>query len=101
MRSFAVILNLVLPASIAGRTRASCVIGQPLGLAVVPDVYIIIAMSRIFNRERLISIVSSVTFSLTDSKVSWSIIPFGDLPPKRTIDFKFFAEVKERVSGLS
>ena len=63
-------LNLVLPASMAGRTKASCVMGQPLGLAVVPDVYIIIAMSRILNRERSIPIVSSVTFSLIDSKVS-------------------------------
>ena len=33
----------VRPASTAGRTRASCEIGQPLGMAVVPEVYIIIA----------------------------------------------------------
>ena len=97
--SVSVILNRVLPASIAGRTNASWVIGHPFGFAVVPDVYIIIAMSRTCRRERLISIASSSIFLLRVSNVSVSSIPVGIRSPKRIIEFRFRASLSSSRIG--
>ncbi len=50
-RSSGVIRNFVRPPTTAVRTSGSCDITQPLGIAVVPDVYIISAGSRIDVRR--------------------------------------------------
>lgn len=69
-RSSAVRRKRSLPAWSEVRTSASCESGQPLGSAVVPDVYIMIATSRRRIRRRSRSTSSAGTRSPSDSKAA-------------------------------
>ena len=66
------------------RTSCSWVMGQPFGSAVVPEVYIIMAMSRSATRLRNRCTSSTPTPSAAAAKPARSIIPAGEELPSST-----------------
>ena len=66
------------------RTSCSWVMGQPFGSAVVPEVYIIMAMSRSATRLRNRCTLSTPTPAAAASKPARSIIPAGEELPSST-----------------
>ena len=75
IRSAAVSSKRVRPASDAVRTNASWESGHPFGMAVVPDVYIMIATSRIETCDRRRSISRGVTDAAMASKTLFGRVP--------------------------
>ena len=68
------------------RTIASCVSGHPFGCAVVPDVYIMIATSRMRTVSAAASISVAATVPASSSKRARSTNPSGDESPSSTED---------------
>ena len=62
------------------RTRASWLSGQPLGLAVVPDVYIMMQASRTRTRWRSVSMASAWVPPAAPSNALWLMNPGWSLP---------------------
>ena len=66
------------------RTIASWLSGQPFGIAVVPDVYIMIAGSRTRTASAAAQTASGGTDAASSSKRFWSTSPGGEDDPSIT-----------------